>query len=212
MPQVHHLVSIRDPLGRESLSRVEDVDDPVLVLARPLDLLVEHEFGIGEPVLVSWQAPNGVTTAPTELLESQLHGPLGLWVVRVNGPLRIAQRRRFVRVPATGPVRLTIGEPDDEQAPEQIAGLLCSVSEGSVRCSIEQCAAELLAPDIGTTASFEFGRQDFTLPSQLLRVEPCRRDRARVEAILQFQIDEDDAGALRRAVFAAQLRIRNADN
>jgi hypothetical protein len=215
LPEIHHLVTIRDSNGRESLSRVEDVQDGVLVLARPLDLLVEHEFGIGETVLVSWPADSGVTTATTELLESRLHGRLGLWIVQVIGPLRVEQRRRFVRVPAAGAIQLTItddgkdGEPAERVENPQITGQLCSVSEGALRCVIAHAEAAPLAARVTLEARFEFGKQDFCLPALVLRAEPSHRDRNLIEVILLLQIDEDGAATLRRTVFAEQLRIRN---
>ena len=85
-----------DQLGRQYRSRIEDVGDGVLVLARPLDLPVEHEFGIGAPVLVSWPDQAGVVEVDTELLDSQLPGRLGL----LAGP-----RARPVPGPAAPAVR-----------------------------------------------------------------------------------------------------------
>ena len=107
-PQVHCLVTLTDQLGRQYRSRIEDVDDGMLVLARPLDLPVEHEFGVGAPVLVSWSDPAGIIEVDTELLDSQLPGRLGCWLVGELGPYRIQQRRQFVRVPVPGLARFSV--------------------------------------------------------------------------------------------------------
>lgn len=209
-PEVHRLVTIFDGEGRQFRSRIEEVLDGVLVLARPLDLPVEHEFGIGESMQVSWPDPTGITSATTELLESRLQGHIGLWVVRVLGDYRREQRRRYVRVPAMGPVRLGLIAAESGEPLAQVTGHLVRISEAALRCAVEVAEAGELAPDMALVADFSLSGKDFTLTASVLKLEPCRQDKNVLEVVAIFQIDEDEAATLRRWVFAEQLRRRNA--
>ncbi|MDQ2959081.1 MAG: hypothetical protein M3Y42_19260 [Actinomycetota bacterium] len=181
----------------------------MLILARPLDLPVEHEFGIGESMLVSWPDPTGITSATTELVESRLQGQIGLWVVRVLGDYRREQRRRYVRVPAVGPVRLSLIAAESGQPFGQVTGHLVRISEAALRCAVRVADAGDLAPELALVADFRLSGKEFTLAASVLKLEPCRHEKENLELVAVFQIDEDEAASLRRLVFAEQLRLRN---
>lgn len=210
-PAVNRLVTIADGTGREFPSRIEDITDGTLVLARPLDLPAEHDFELGGPVLLSWPDPTGIIRATTELVDVRAEGSVGLWEVRVLGDYQRDQRREFVRVPASGPVELSSiedGEPDGAPL-ARLAGQLVRISEASIRCAVPRADAAQLRPDSPVQVDFEFRGQRFSLPASVLRPEPCRHDPETVELILLLRIDQDSADALRRLVFAEQLRLRN---
>jgi len=209
MPEVHRLVTIADEDDHEFCSRIEDVADGVLVLARPLTLPLEHQFDIGRPLLASWPDPEGLTVAVTKLIGTRARGPVGLWVTEIEELYR-QQRRQFVRVPALGPIELVAagGEPG---APfPHVAGHLVDVSEAALRCALQATDAEAVAGAAHLLASFVLDGDRFTLPATIVRAEPSRRDEQVLECVLAFQIDDRDAAELRRQVFSEQLRIRRA--
>ena len=202
-PRVHCLVTLTDQLGRQFRSRIEDLGDDTLVLARPLDLPVEHAFGVGAPVLLSWPDRAGVVTVDTELVESQLPGRLGCWLVRVLGPYQIQQRRQYVRVPVTGLARLSFTEAGP------ITARLIRLSEAAVRVAVPVDDAAGIGLDDSLVVSFTLDSSTFCLDANVLKVEPAARDKAVVELVLAFRIEENQAAALRRLVFAEQLRLRD---
>jgi c-di-GMP-binding flagellar brake protein YcgR len=207
-PDIHRLVTISDLQGRQFRSRIEDVSSDLLVLARPLDLPVEHEFGIGETVLVSWPDPGGITRAQTELLDSRARGPVGLWTVRVLNYQR-EQRRRFVRVPALGPVQLALIPAEAGVPFTHIAGHLVDVSEAAIRCAVKAEEAGDFIEDTEAVVNFALGTLRFEIIAIVLKVEAGRHEHGTVEVVLAFDLDEDQAATVRRGVFAEQLRIRN---
>lgn len=207
MPAIHRLVTITDQDGREYRSRVEDVGDGMLTLARPLTLPAEHPFQLGRLLLVSWPDPDGLTLATVRLTETMQREHLGLWLTAVED-LRRQQRRQFVRVSALGPIELmAVGGPAGEPFPH-VAGQLLDVSEAGLRCVLRSTDAEALAGTLELLVSFAVTEARFTLPAALLRAEVSRRDEQLAECVLTFEIDERSAGDLRRLVFAEQLRLR----
>ncbi|HEX2901846.1 MAG TPA: PilZ domain-containing protein [Jatrophihabitans sp.] len=207
LPELHRLVTVSDIDGRTFPSRIEDLGPGMLVLARPLNLPLDHEFAPGRLLFVSWPDPDGLTTATGTLVGTRSRGPLGLWDVQQVGELGRSQRRQFVRVPALGPIELLGG--GDPGAPfAHLAGHLLDLSEAGLRCAVRREDARRLAPAMVLTASFALEGKRFELPAQVLRSEPDRRDADAVELVLTFDIGEADAAELRRLVFAEQLRQR----
>ncbi len=207
MPEVHRLVTIADSEGREYCSRIEDVGEALLVLARPLTLPVGHEFEIGRQLFVSWPDPDGLTLATVTLVHTRIREHLGLWVTRVED-LHRQQRRQFVRAPALGPIELaaTGGEPGAPFA--HVAGQLLDLSEAALRCALADADAEAVADAPALLASFTLAGNRFTIPATVLRVEATRRDDTVRQCVLTFDIDEREAAELRRRVFQEQLRAR----
>jgi hypothetical protein len=206
---VHCLVTLTDQLGRQFRSRIEDLDDDTLVLARPLDLPVEHAFGIGAPVLLSWPDRAGIVTVDTELVESQLPGRLGCWLVRVLGPYLIQQRRQFVRVPVAGLARLSFPEGGSSRPRPPLAARLMHVSEAALRCALPLDDAAGIGLHDQALVTFTMATSTFEFEASVLKLEPAARDKAVIELVLAFRIEESQAAALRRLVFAEQLRLRD---
>jgi hypothetical protein len=209
MPEVHRLVTIADEDGHEFCSRVEDVGDGVLVLARPLTLPLEHQFDIGRPLLVSWPDPEGLTGAIVRLVGTRAREHLGLWVTEVDELYR-QQRRQFVRVPALGPIELVAAGGEPGEPFPHVAGHLLDLSEAALRCALRSADAEAVAGATNLLASFTLDGDRFTLPVTMLRAEPSRRDEQVLECVLTFRIDDREAAELRRRVFLEQLRLRRA--
>ena len=207
MPAIHRLVTITDQDGREYRSRVEDVGDGMLTLARPLTLPLEHEFQLGQPLLASWPDPDGLTVATVRLTGTRTREHLGLWVTAVL-ELHRQQRRQFVRVPALGPIELMAVGTESGQPFPHVAGQLLDVSEAGLRCVLRSSDADLLAGAPDLLAGFALAGTRFTMPAAMLRIEPSRKDDQLTECVLTFEVDERESAELRRLVFAEQLRLR----
>lgn len=207
MPEVHRLVTIADCEGREYCSRIEDVGEALLVLARPLTLPIEHEFEIGSQLFVSWPDPEGLTLATVRLVHTRVREHLGLWVTRVE-ELSRQQRRQFVRVPALGPIELAATGGAPGAAFAHVAGQLLDLSEAGLRCALAEADAEAVADAPAVLASFTLAGNRFTIQASVLRVMAARRDEQLSQCVLTFDIGEQEAAELRRRVFQEQLRAR----
>lgn len=186
--------------GRRHQSRVEGIQRGVLTVARPLDAGVTADE-IGGEVLVAWGGARGVSVLPAVLAAEREEAGLRLWTLAVTGPSWMEQRRAFVRVPAHGQLILQSAEGEEAVAE------LVDVSEAALRCRLVPCWAT--APDadqLEVMARFRLGGGAFTLPA---RLELCRtplRDHGHVDVLVMFDSPVNDATALRREIYAQQLR------
>lgn len=201
-PNVNDPVVLRDHADREYPSRVEDLGEGLLVVARPLDLPADEAFGRGTPMSVVWADDDGlVTLLPTRIMATHAEGTLPLWSLAVTGPAVREQRRRFVRVAASGPV--TFRSADDET--KVVTGSLVDVSEGAVRCTVGAGAADgFLAGSNEVIAEFRFGKVDFAAPGRVEFLRPTKHPAEFEELVVLF--DEQVADALRKQVFAQQTK------
>lgn len=205
-PNVNDPIVLRDHAGREYASRVEDLGEGLLVVARPHDLPADEEFSRGTDLSVVWADDDGVVTLlPTRIMAAHLEGTLLLWSLAVTGPAVREQRRRFVRVAASGPV--TFRSTDDET--KVVKGTLVDVSEGAVRCTVGAGAADgFLAGSNEVIAEFRFGKADFAAPGRVEFLRPTKHPAELEELVVLF--DEQVADALRKQVFAQQRQALRA--
>ena len=202
-PRVNDLVTLWDQDDREYRSRVEDVGDEVLTVARPLDLLADHRFDPGAELLVSWAASNGVAVLPVELVAEHTEGPVATWTLRPTRNGWIEQRRRYVRVPASGTLSLRLR--GDGQTVEALTGTLVDLSEGGLRCAVDVALADALETDL-VQASFRFGDQDFDIPGRIVFRRSGTQPSQVIQLVVLFDEPVRDADRLRRQIFASQLR------
>lgn len=210
-PNVNDPVVLRDQADREYPSRVEDLGEGLLVVARPHDLAEGEEFGRGTQMSVVWADDDGVVTLlPTRVMAAHVEGTLQLWSLAVTGPAVREQRRRFVRVAATGPVKF---RPAGGKKSQAVTGSLIDVSEGAVRCTVGAGAADgFLSGSNEVIAEFRFGSVDFSAPGRVEFLRPTKHPAEFEELVVLF--DEQVADALRKEVFAQQvqtLRTRGKD-
>lgn len=201
-PNVNDPVVLRDHADREYPSRVEDLGEGLLVVARPHDLPADEVFARGTEMSVVWADDDGVVTLlPTRVMAAHVEGTLPLWSLAVTGPAVREQRRQFVRVAASGPV--TFRSPGDETG--VVTGSLVDVSEGAIRCTVGAGAADgFLAGSNEVVAEFRIGTADFAAPGRVEFVRPTRHPAELEELVVLF--DEQVADALRKQVFAQQVR------
>jgi len=204
-PSLNDTVMLHDVEGREYPSRIEGVEDGVLTVGKPLNLLQAHKLGPGSSWLLSWSVKAGIAVLPTRLVAEFQEKGLGLWSLTVTGASWVEQRRRFVRVPAFGRVLLHPCTEDAELAP--VRGTLIDLSEGGLRCSVERSLAHHPTLDADVVARFHFGDLEFAVTGRVT----TRRDEDRpvpvTHLVVVFEEPNPDADALRKEIFAQQRRI-----
>jgi hypothetical protein len=204
----------------------------VMAESRPLDLQASHGFTDGAPLMITWPDENGINAVPAELVASRTEGAVGLWVVQVVGAPWREQRRAFVRVAIMGPIKLTVlaagpaadtlatkpvdATPDiarqqttgPSNAATSLSSRLIDLSEAAVRCALPTAGIEAVQPGTSVTVDFHAGDRDFSLPGTVLKLADSQRQAGRTEAVVTFAPSEEKASAIRRTIFAEQIKIR----
>jgi len=208
-PDLNDPVVLRDDTGREFRSRVEDLAPGIITVARPLE--VRPDEYADAALSVTWGSSRGVVVLPTRIVESRVDGAVPLWSLAVTGPAVVEQQRRFVRVPAMG--RVVLEFPAGDGTTASVVGHLADVSEASLRCTMPPASADQLgAEPLSVVATFHFGETDFAIPAHT-QMRPRSADRSKlVDVVVVFDEPVRDADALRKQVFAQQLRARRARN
>jgi hypothetical protein len=146
----------------------------------------------------------GVMVLPTRIMAAHVEGTLRLWSLAVTGQPSREQRRRFVRAAATGPVSLRPAAGDRTGV---VTGSLVDVSEGAVRCTVAAGAADgFLAGRHEVIAEFRFGTVDFAVPGSVEFLRPTAHPAELEELVVVFDEPVADADALRKQLFAQQVR------
>lgn len=209
-PGVNGLVVLRDSAGREYRSRVEDLAPGVVIVAQPFDLPAEHDYRPGTELLVTWTCERGTAVLPSQLLGTHVEGRLRLWSMGITGDGWVEQRRRFVRVPASG--RVTLKPRSDEPPVKAVRGYLLDVSEAALRCAVDVATADTILTDgVEVSASFRFGDDEFAIPARIGFRRPNAHpgdESELAELVVLFDEPVRSADALRKQIFAEQLRTR----
>ncbi len=204
VPVVNELIVLRDHDDRDYQSRVEDLRPGVMIVAQPLDLAVDHTLGPGSDLLALWSCPRGIAVLPVRIIATYTEGALRLWSTTITGPGWVEQRRRFVRVPASGAVRLRLVGDDPE--PETVPAKLIEISEGALRCTVSDAAFESLAEAGPVQAGFRFGDVDFSIPGHINIRRPGAHTDDPMQVVVEFDEPIRDADTLRKLIFAQQQR------
>ena len=203
--------------GRVCTSFVEQVSDDVIVLSVPQDrhgTLVPHA---GSRLELVWKDAPGFLAVPVVVREDGRGSSLR---VERAGPTAPGQRRAAVRAPLRLPVEF-----GSEKHP--LSGLTVDVSEGGLRCVLDQMDTTSNAENGGTTDAGDFRRTEVpsigdrlsvTIVFSSVVVEATaevvrrpRREDGRTELSLRFVgIPEGTQDLIRRQVFAGlrDLRLR----
>jgi len=207
-PAVNDTVVLHDPSGREYPSRVEGLADGTLTVGRPLDLPPGRDLDLGAELLVSWKVKGGVAVLPTTLAGTRSEDGVGLWALTVLAPGWVEQRRRYVRVPATGAVFLRPGHV--RSISPAVRGTLVDLSEGALRCTIEP--AQVDQPVLGESifACFTYGDLDLAIPARVDSRRSSTHQEGVTHLIVIFDEPNRDADALRKQIFTHQRRALRA--
>jgi hypothetical protein len=227
------------PTRVEDMRRHRRTDEPLEYhLAAPWYAGDLEEPRPGTECTLQWVTSRGLCMLPC--LFEAVEGPpeMRVWRVRVTGPVRREERRRFVRVPWTVPVELEVCHDLDALAavargraeraglrplppglPEKITSQAVNFSEGGLRClSPEPALPEALPLVVRFTLDDHFFEaSSFVVWSVVQRQAkgscPARPDvvpELTVESALAFEEPQRHGEILRPLMFAAQLRARRA--
>ena len=198
LPTLRQRVHVR--LGRWAVSLpsiVEDVAEDI-VLAAPLDLAEGQEPVAGERMLVMWEDVTGPHTLPCSFT-AVVPRELPQWRVQPDGLARGEQKRRHVRAATDGLAHVV-----RDQAMHQAR--LLDVSEGGLRCRLEDAAAVVGVGDV-VSCSFKAGLKELDLRGRVLQVH-LDVGEPRVLAVQFLDLTGNQSDELRRHVFAEQARTR----
>lgn len=213
LPTINRPITLTSISGQEFASRVEDVGDDWLTVARPLDLPAGLPIENGSDLTASWKAPGGLCVMPCRLVSTRREGTIRLWDVNVAGRIWLEQRRAYVRTTATGAVAMRWST--DDESEREISGALEDLSEAALRfqCRDRDLDARAL---VGKPVEMTLRMRDdeFDLAAEVLRVArsvPSESDRgpAPWQIVLVYTNPGRAADDLRRIVFREQLRERN---
>ena len=202
-PDVNQPVLLRGHEG-EYASRVEGVDGGALTLARPFGLPLDTSLDDGRPFDVEWTSAAGMHALPVRVTERSIDGKIRVWHAVPTGPARRSNRRAHVRVAVAIPVVIEVDG-------EQVTASALDVSEAALRCLLRDPlppqAPDSVVADGGrpVRVMFTLGGQEFALKGAIFRSTPTQGG---AELIITLPDDERTATAVRRAVFAEQIRAR----
>lgn len=207
----------------EAPSRVEEIDERLSERSRPRLIVTAPEVPFvpsaedlaAEHVLV-WLVPDGQMEVPVRIQDVEQP----LWPLIVTGPARKVQRRQYVRVPLSLPGDLTAVDPDPDGGPGRWAVTLLDVSEGGVRCLVPG-----VPPPEGAWITIRFESPDagaLSCRGVVVQHLPTRVDAPAAPpdpgdgtpddgpttVAIRFDDPEEHGNAIRRLVFAEQLRQR----
>jgi hypothetical protein len=246
-PQVNDLVRVtvggNDANGEETpamaseiASRIEDVASDRRTGA-PLSYLIAAPWFAGDAeqppagtvCALQWPTPRGLCILPVVLqAEESGHGGLRLWRVKVTGPVRRHERRRYVRVPWQLPAELYVRRdlealgPERRQAaeragiklvlaelPDSYQATAVNVSEGGLLCL---SPAPAMPSTLPLVARFTIEQACFETPASVvwsvLRNSNGPGNVTQAESAIAFDDPGKYGEVLRPLVFQAQLRAR----
>jgi hypothetical protein len=191
-----HGLEFQGEYGGEYASRVESVEGTLLTLARPFDVPAENDLGEGTRLDLIWTSPHGLHELPVKIVAEDIDGPVRVWRAEPLGPARRTNRRQHLRVATGGLMTLTV---DDTT----IGALLMDASEAALRCRVEGRAREL-GVDTPVRTEFAIGGTQFNATGIVFRRTTLGTG---TELVITLRNDERAATALRRALFAEQIRL-----
>jgi c-di-GMP-binding flagellar brake protein YcgR len=234
-------------LVRLTISTTADVDDPPAAANVPsriedvqpasaqvkgsrtqLFVAVPHYPGdvnvprLGTACTVTWVSSDGLYDLPAGFVERVVVGPVvWAWRVEVTGCARRAQRRRFVRVSWSSPMRLDVvpvvrfagghpdGTPDDENQ-DTVHGTTLDLSEGGIRCVLPPPPLRLGQP---VRVHLTVEEQALVVDATVVRVKVASATPGAhpvCETGISFTEPDEYGDLLRRVVFSEQLRLRRS--
>lgn len=203
LPPVGRIVSTGlEDVGRSWRTRVEAVDDDLLVLVAPTRSRGEAILpAVSSGVLVGWAAEDGYFQAETTFQRAG-QDTVATWVLAVRRIARL-QRRSAFRIETTGSVTLRAHDGTT------VDGALRNLSEGGLCCAVPRRGAPQEGTELEVLADLE-ELDAMTCRARVVRVSDPG-DGGEVELGIAFVgLGEAQVEALRQYVFSEQLRRRRS--
>lgn len=213
LPEIGDAVAIRDPDGGTYPSRVEDLADECVTIAKPELAATSEPYDETTELLLTWTLADRVMVVPVALTRSHAQGSVRLWDLGVAGDGWTEQRRAHVRVEVTEPVTLvpiTRTLRPSADADDVLRGWSVDVSEAAMQCVVDGDIEDAsLAIGARVQAQFVLRGTMHEYRGQV-RFHRAANESGQVRLVVAFEHTQADADALRREVFAAQLDARRS--
>lgn len=227
LPGIGDPIALRDPAGFYYASRVEGIDDDAITVARPADLKAGIVYDSGLALDLVWTQATGVHVLPTELAATSVERQVRLWHLDVVGDSYTEQRRDYVRVPVSGPIRVAVaprlaGEAESPSVEDgaseglpadgiAVDGTLVDVSEVATQCVLPVGLDDAFFT-VGRRVRCQFGlgSADFDVAGRIVIRRPSDGIR-QSRAVVRFD-DGSAADSIRREVFRIQVELRRERN
>jgi c-di-GMP-binding flagellar brake protein YcgR len=209
-------VQMPDLLGGDLIripTRVEDATEGSLLVAAPSFRGDLHVVAPGLPVTVAWVGQRGQSKQDF-LIAEVVRRRVPAWDLVPCSDVVVEQRRRYVRVPATGEVRIwpVAGDPlqhegdrADEVSEPMLAAALVDLSEGGSALSVP--VGTWLTLGRLVRASFDLEGAPVDQVGQVVR-SLNSLDPERLEVVVAFAEPIPAADRLRRYVMQTQIKQR----
>jgi c-di-GMP-binding flagellar brake protein YcgR len=187
--------------GATFRSRMETVEGGTFCVAAPLETAGPAALTAGHEFRVFWAPPRSRVVLPVRLVEITDTTPFH-WRLEALGRPEVSNRREFVRGGGGTAVRLTAAE--QERAAEA-DGLLIDISEGGLRCRINQAMAVRAGDEM--CAVVWLGNGEVELTGRVHTVRPDEHG-AGQQLILTFSVEEAVAKMIRQYIMGWELAER----
>ncbi|MBG0560789.1 PilZ domain-containing protein [Actinoplanes aureus] len=181
-------------------SRLESVDGPAFTVAAPLEIAGPALLEQGHRFDVFWAPPRTRVVLPSQLVGMSERAPLR-WTLVPTATARIDNRRRFVRGGAGAAVRL-----DAEVSGQPTEGVLLDISEGGVRCWIDEPMSLSRGDRIRATVCLGTSEAQLSCTVHTVRRAPYGDPGQHL--ILTFDAREDVAQMIRHYILAWEIGER----
>jgi PilZ domain len=199
MPELNSLVDLTHD-GVEYLSRVSDISGSTVAVAAPLNGTLEPPEP-GSAMSLRWTAgERGRYVASTRLVSMRRDNGLRSWNLQFDGPAVVDQRRKFVRAGGGETVRVA-----NRWSGSQ-TGEVADIGEGGVRCRFPYADLRVGEP---VEVTVRLGSDLLTVQGWVLRAVDDVAARV-MDVAVTFNLDEHDAGVVRRYVLHKQVLARRA--
>ncbi len=205
LPAVNSLLYITVSDDFNCRSRVEDVDGQLLTVAAPVgsgDLQIPDD---GTELKVFWTGIRARYVLPVQMVGQTRDNP-PRWHLRALGEPVRQTRRNFVRGGGGGPAEIvptTTGEGESSTS-ELLRGKVVDISEGGVRCRLQQAS---LTPGDPVVVRVQLGERSLEIAGTIISTRPDQ-DQSGVDVVVTYQPPEPDAQAIRRYVFQWEIAER----
>lgn len=216
-PSIGEPVVLRDGDGLVYSSRVEDVGDDAIAIARPADLRAAIEYVDGMEFELVWTLASGIHVLPVVLDGSSVDNRIRLWHLAVAGEGWTEQRRDYVRVPASGRIVIEADDPDADLSTDDAAaadpawridGHLVDLSEVAAQCTLPVATDdERIRAGSAIRCRFGVNGVEFDLRGTIAVVRSGTGAKD-TRVVILFTATRATSDALRKQVFAVQVAMR----
>jgi hypothetical protein len=203
LPGVDAFVVLEDEEQREHHSQVKAVSAQQLTLARP-PVTAGSALLVGAEVTLVWpEGTRAVNKVGARIAAMRRDADAALLDLQVVGEPWREQRRKWVRVPATGLITVTeVVDGARSLAPRTAPGDLLDISEVATRCVIDAQAIWACRRNARVRVSFFLGDDEIDLAGQVFTSSVSSRSPNRREIVVRFDEPVPAAETLRRHVLS----------